>query len=134
MALLALHASAACAMAAVLWYVQLVHYPRFAAIPPADFPAYQAANIRRTACLVAPLMAVEAAAALTLAWRDGAAAWTGLSALALAWASTILVQLPLHRALTRGFDPVLLERLLRTNWLRTAAWSARAALAVWMLR
>lgn len=121
-------------MAAVLWYVQLVHYPRFAKIPVAEFPAYQARNIRRTACIVGPVMAVEGATALALSLRiGGAAAWTGLAVLAILWASTLLVQLPLHRALRRGFDPALHDRLLRTNRLRTVGWTARAALAVWML-
>lgn len=132
--LLAVHAAAACAMSAVLWYVQLVHYPRFADVAVAEFPAHQARNIRRTACLVGPVMAVEGAAALALTLRiGGVAAWLGLVVLASLWTSTILVQLPLHRALRRGFDSALHEKLLRTNRLRTVGWTARAALALWML-
>lgn len=132
--LLALHAATACAMAAALWYVQLVHYPGFAKIPAAEFPAYQARNIRRTACLVGPVMAVEGAGALALALRvGGAAAWVGLALLALLWGSTLLIQLPLHRALRGGFDPALHGRLLGTNRLRVAGWTARAGLALWML-
>lgn len=121
-------------MTAVLWYVQLVHYPRFSKIPAAEFPAYQARNIRRTAYVVGPLMVLEGATALTLTLQfGGVAAWAGLIVLAILWASTLLVQLPLHRALRRGFDPALHERLLRTNRLRTVGWTSRAAIALWML-
>lgn len=132
--LLALHAATACVMAAVLWYVQLAHYPRFAKVPLAEFPAYQARNIRRTACLVGPVMALEGAGALALALRvGGTTAWAGLAILAILWGSTFLIQLPLHRALREGFDPTIHERLLGTNRLRVVGWTARAGLALWML-
>ena len=41
-----------------------------------------------------------------------------------------LVQVPLHRRLQGGFDAAAHRRLVRTNWLRTAAWTLRAALAL----
>jgi hypothetical protein len=35
--------------------------------------------------------------------------------------------------LSTGFDPVVHRRLVRTNWVRTAAWTARGAAAVAMI-
>jgi hypothetical protein len=35
------------------------------------------------------------------------------------------------RALARGFDADVHARLVGTNWIRTAAWSARALLLAW---
>lgn len=135
MTLLAAHAAATWAMVGILWFVQLAHYPLFTAVPPGAFPAYQAANIRATAGLVAPLMLAEGLLALALAWRRrDAPAWAGLALLAAVWASTAFIQFPLHRALLAGFDPALHERLLLTNWFRTAGWSARGVLALWLLR
>jgi hypothetical protein len=43
--------------------------------------------------------------------------------------------MPLHGRLGReGPAAAAVGALVRTNWLRTAAWTARAALAAWMLR
>jgi len=45
------------------------------------------------------------------------------------------VQMPLHGRLGReGATSAAVTALVRSNWLRTAAWTARAALAAWMLR
>lgn len=135
MALLLVHAAVTWAMVGVIWYVQLVRYPRFTSIPKDAFPAYQADNIRRMTRVVGPLMVCEGAAAAALAWRlrDGLAL-AGLAALVLVWVSTAFVQLPLHRALRAGFDSALHRRLLQTNWVRTIAWSVRGVLALWMFR
>ena len=61
-----------------------------------------------------------------------AALWLGFALLLVVWGSTALIQMPLHARLARGFDMLLIERLVATNWLRTLAWSARAALVLWM--
>ena len=53
--------------------------------------------------------------------------------LAVIWVSTFLIQVPLHGRLTRGFDATRHSALVRSNWIRTVAWSARGALLAWML-
>jgi hypothetical protein len=60
-------------------------------------------------------------------------AWNGLSLLALVWLSTVLLQVPRHRAQGSGFDPAAWRVLVLTNGLRTAAWSLRGLLVLWML-
>jgi hypothetical protein len=47
--------------------------------------------------------------------------------------STFAVQVPLHARLAAGFDPQAHRRLVLTNWWRTAAWSLRSLLALWIL-
>jgi hypothetical protein len=49
------------------------------------------------------------------------------------WASTALWQVPAHRRLEHGFDPRVHGRLVSTNWVRTAAWSARGVVALALL-
>ncbi len=50
------------------------------------------------------------------------------------WASTFFWQVPLHaKLLTPNHDGVVAE-LVRSNWLRTWAWSARAGILLWMTR
>jgi len=46
------------------------------------------------------------------------------------WMSTWLWQVPAHRRLEAGFDAAAHLRLTRTNWVRTAAWTARSVIAL----
>ena len=43
---------------------------------------------------------------------------------------TVRASIPAHERLTHGFDADAHDRLVRTNWLRTAAWTARTVIAV----
>lgn len=133
-----MHAAATVAMAGVIWFVQVVHYPLFKWIAPERFVDFESEHRRRTAWVVAPLMLIELATALALVLRPptGGPRWipgAGLALLVVVWLSTFAVQVPLHEKLNHGFDAAVHRRLVRSNWLRTAAWTARAALALGML-
>jgi hypothetical protein len=139
-------------MAAIAWFVQIVHYPLFALLPSSGSKAAEIAgmsrsvardfhdeNLRRTRPIVLVPMVVEAASAAWLAIYPPAAvgrgaAIAGLSLVAIVVLSTALVQVPLHESLRSGDAPAeTVDRLVRSTRIRTAAWSARAALAAWML-
>jgi hypothetical protein len=80
---------------------------------------------------------VEAATALLLVFQRPAevplwAALVGLALVGMIWGSTALLQVPRHTTLGSGFDRTALSGLVLTNWLRTAAWSVRGALVLWM--
>jgi hypothetical protein len=129
------HLAATAAMAGLIWCIQLVHYPLFAAVGPERFVAYEARHRFRISFVVGPLMAVETLAAVVLAVAppEGlgrALPLIGLALLAVLHTSTVAVQVPLHERLAGGFDPALHRRLVRSNWIRTAVWSARTCLAV----
>ena len=123
------HAAATLFMTGVIWFVQVVHYPLFGRVGAAEFRAYEREHARRTGWVVGPAMVVELLLALALAARGGVLAWAGLALLGVIWASTAFVQVPLHRRLERGADTAARRRLVRTNWIRTAAWTARAVIA-----
>jgi hypothetical protein len=90
--------------------------------------------VARITRLVAPAMAIELAAAVLLVWATpGRLAWLGLASLGVIWLSTMAWQVPLHGALADGFDARVHRRLVASNWLRTALWSARAVLAAALL-
>jgi hypothetical protein len=138
MTLLLVHAAATLAMFGVILIVQWVHYPLFRHVGAADYATYQAEHMRRITWIVAPLMGTELVTAGLLAWGPPSpvpawAAWTGLGLVGVIWGTTALVQVPLHAALTDGFDPAAHRRLVRSNWVRTVAWGLRAALVLWML-
>lgn len=132
--LLLAHAAATLAMTGLIWFVQLVHYPLFALADRRRFAEFATQHQRRTARVVAPLMLLEAlTATLLLLERPGALAWIGWILLAIVWLSTLFLQIPLHRRLAQRFAQADAARLVATNWLRTAAWTARGLVALALL-
>ena len=136
MALLLVHLTATAALAGLVWVVQLVVYPSFLLVGAADrtgaaFGAVHAAHTRAVTWAVGPPWAVQGATLAALLVRDGLSplrVLTGLLALATV-VVTVTVQVPLHARLDRGWDERAARRLVSTNWLRTAAWTAGAACA-----
>jgi len=130
------HAVATCMLAGLIWFVQVVHYPLMAAVGAREFRAYEERHMRRTTWIVAPLMFVELGGAAWLllfpppatpAWIP----WTAALLVAVNWLSTALLQVPCHDRLARqGFDRAVWSRLVRSNWIRTVAWTARVPLAL----
>jgi hypothetical protein len=125
-------------MTGLIWFVQIVHYPLFAKVPPAAFPRYQQQNLVRTTPVVLPPMIVELAAGLALlVWRPPLVPrWTAIAGavlLGVIWLSTALVQAPAHGRIAAAFDARTHRAIVATNWVRTVAWSARAVLAISML-
>jgi len=136
--LLALHLLATAAMAGVIWFVQLVHYPLFHLVGPDRFVEYEASHQRRTALVVGPLMAVEGVTALAVAavLRQEVGLilpLVGLVLLAVIHLSTVALQVPAHTALSDGYDRSVVRRLVDTNWIRTAGWTLRTLVAALMV-
>jgi len=132
-----IHLAATLFMTGVIWFVQAVHYPLFSAVGRSEFPSYARRHAALTTWLVAPAMLVELASALLLFWIRPAdiSTWElsiGLSLLAVIWISTTLVQVPCHNVLQKGFDVTVHRKLVRTNWVRTVAWSLRGLLGFWI--
>lgn len=132
--LLAVHAVATLALAGLVWFVQLVHYPLFARVPEEGFAGYEREHTRRTTWIATPLMVVEAACAALLAVVEPQLLTAaGLLLVGGVWASTFLVQVPCHRLLAEGWDADAHRRLVRSNWLRTGMWTVRGAIAIVLL-
>ena len=136
--LLLSHAAATFALVGLIWFVQVCHYPLFALVGPDTFSAYEAAYTRSTTWVIVPLMLAELGMTVALLLapappRLRVLAWVGAGLLALIWLSTFAVQVPLHNRLMNGFDPAAHARLVSSNWIRTAAWTARGAVALAML-
>ncbi|MBL8726100.1 MAG: hypothetical protein JNK49_18790 [Planctomycetes bacterium] len=131
------HAVPTLFMTGLIWFVQVVHYPLLAAVGAAEFVAYERAHCRRTSFVVMPAMLMELGLAVWLWWQAPAGqvvtTTLGLGLLGLVWASTFALQVPCHQRLEQSCDAATVRRLVRTNWLRTAGWSARSGLAVWWL-
>ncbi|MEM1422672.1 MAG: hypothetical protein AAGH64_01590 [Planctomycetota bacterium] len=121
-------------MCGLIWFVQIVHYPLFGAVPDDGFVAYAERHRVRTTAVVMPLMFTELGCAAWLAFTGGSAlAWAGLGLVGAVWAVTFFVSVPLHVALDRGFEARAHRLLVVTNWARTALWSARLWVSIAML-
>lgn len=133
-----LHLAATLFMTGVIVFVQVVHYPLMAVVGTEVYRVYQDAHMRRTTWVVLPAMGVELALAVGLVvTRFGTAdtplTLAGIGLLGLIWLSTVGIQAPLHGRLASGFDARLHRRLVRSNWIRTAAWGARVPVALALL-
>jgi hypothetical protein len=120
----------------LIWMVQVVAYPLFARAGAAGFPGYHAAHSAWIGLVVGPLMVGELlAAGLFLlerpAFVPGWLPWAGVTLVLAAWATTAFVSVPMHGVLARGFDAHAHAVLVSTNWIRTAAWTARGAMLLW---
>lgn len=132
--MIVVHFAATAFMAGLIWFVQIVHYPLFDAVGRDAFVAYERRHVRATGWVVGPAMLTEAATAvLILPLAEAGAvrwlAWVGFVLLGVVWLSTALLQVPCHRRLERAYDAAAVRRLVRTNWVRTAAWSGRLIVA-----
>lgn len=126
-------ALSACAMTGVIWFVQIVHYPLFHSVGEASWTAFHAAHTRRTGYVVVPFMTAELVSAAVLATRGTPLTLAGLALAVATWAFTFALAVPDHGRLERGFDPVVARHLVTAGWLRTAAWSAHACVALAIL-
>ena len=125
-------------MFGVIWMVQIVHYPLMRYVSGPEFARFETAHRVRISWVVGPLMAIEGVCVLAFLFAPptglpGWLPWAGAVAEAVAIGTTVFVSAPLHERLNTHFDPATLDRLIATNWIRAAAWTIRAALAIAML-
>ena len=125
-------------MFGAIWVIQAAHYPLQRHVDHEQFVTFQASHMQRISYVVGPLMLIEAASATWLLFLDLPApgmllAWVGMGLVLLLWLSTLLLQVPCHWILERGWDERAHHRLVMTNWVRTLAWTGRAVIAIWML-
>jgi hypothetical protein len=125
-------------MVGLIWFVQVVHYPLFGWVGDDVAVPYAVEHQRRTALVVGLPMAVEGVTALWLLADPPAGSsrllpFVGCVLLAVVHASTVLLQVPQHAALARANDVERIRRLVRSNWIRTAAWTLRGVLTAVLL-
>ena len=124
-------------MAGMIWTVQVVHYPLFEQVGEGTFVAYMAEHQRRITLVILLPWAIEGVSSLWLVANppEGvgrALPLAGLAAAGVAVLATVGLAVPEHTRLTGGLDVDAVRRLVGTNWIRTAAWSAHAGIALWI--
>ena len=111
-------------MCAIIWFVQLVHYPSFQHIRAENFKSFHSFHSRWTTVLVFPPMLAELVLSSWNAWQK-----TGENSLLIfgltvsTWALTFFVSVPFHNQLSKGYNPKAAKLLVQTNWPRVITWT-----------
>jgi len=113
-------------MVGVIWVIQLLHYPSFHFINEKNYIEFQHFHMQRISFIVVPVMLIELASALLLAYFFESNLTIILLALVLGiWAITFIFFTNIHQKLTDGYDHSIVHRLVLINWSRTTLWSLR---------
>jgi hypothetical protein len=113
-------------------------YPSRAIVGANEFVAYHALLEDRILPISVAPFAVLTILNLWLLWRRPTDVpkifvWLSLICLLLDWASSVLVQIPMNLQLNTGKDPVLIQRVMDTNYGRIFLESAQALIAFRLL-
>lgn len=108
----------------LIWIIQVLHYPSFRFVDKGIFPSFARFHSNRISMIVIPLMFLELGLAL---FNPRPLILTLLSGV---WLSTFLLQVPCHNKLALGHDPLIVDRLISTNWIRTVLWSLKLIILV----
>lgn len=103
----------------MIWIIQILHYPSFRFVPAGNFPEFAKFHGGRISIIVIPLMFLELGLAL---YNPRPLILILVSGV---WLSTFLLQVPCHNKLGIAHDPVKVDRLITTNWIRTVLWSLK---------
>lgn len=138
MLVLLINVAAVLFMTGFIWTMQLVHYPLLDRVGVEAFPTYEADHNRLFFLVAGPGIVVTLVSGVLLLFSRPPqvplyTAVLGLLLFAVIVASTVLFQAPQHAKLSNSFDRNAYEFLLRTNWIRTAAWTAYGLLGLWMI-
>lgn len=126
---LAAHVVGTCFMCGLSWMVQVVHYPLFPFAAGPRWSEFHAAHSRRVSWVVGVPWALQGAGGLVLLVSTPAPlaigwVWAGLALAGATVVATLAFAIPAHGRLSSGFSVAVHRRLVVTNWVRTAAWTA----------
>ena len=123
---IALYGVASFWMVAVIWFVQIVHYPLFLNVK-SDHITYFTQHQTLISWIVLPAMLLEAVS-LVLLWseyKNNTLFIISVILLVLIWISTFFIQVPIHQHLTQNPNQELIIKLIKSNWIRTFLWTIK---------
>ncbi len=103
----------------LIWIIQILHYPSFLYVDKGQFHSFELFHTKRITIIVAPLMILE----LILGILNFHIISSGI--IVLIWLSTFFIQVPCHDKLKLGYDKQIIEKLIRSNWIRTILWTVK---------
>lgn len=102
---------------------QWVNYPLFFKVPSNVFSDYHYDYVSRISAIVVPIMLMEIIiSTLLFILFNSYLTMFIFTLVILIFATTFLVQVPIHDALKIKPDHQLFKKLIATNWIRTGLW------------
>jgi hypothetical protein len=120
----------------VIWVVQIVHYPFFHRAGRERFISHMSDHKLRISLIVMPFMLAELSSSFYLSFFEENYALchqAGLAVVIMVWLVTFVVSVPIHEQLSQGYRADVVNRLVRTNWIRTLLWTLKSILGLWLL-
>jgi len=121
----------------LIWTVQLVHYPFFKYASNEKFEEAMGFHRKKISLIVIPVMFAELLSSFWLSFFSSSYTnyhITGFVIVLLIWGVTFTTQVPLHGKLSESQDSSTIQQLVRSNWIRTFLWSAKALIGIWLLK
>ena len=107
----------------LIWIVQLIIYPSFHYIEDLHFKEWHTRYTATIGLIVAPLMLLQVGIEGMFFFQQEMRLQR-IFLIAVIWVATFFFSVPYHRELNRsGKNGRTINRLLRTNWIRTLCWS-----------
>ena len=112
--------------------VQIVIYPCFHSISDEFFSNWHFNYMKTISLVIGPLMIIQA---IIISYQcinvgDIISILSLLSVLVV-WITTISISVPCHNALqASGYNTIIVDRLINTNWIRTISWLITLILSV----
>ena len=126
-----LHLISTSMMVAIIWIVQILHYPTFLFIDKERYTEFQQFHMNKISYIIVPLMVAELISGLSILFtieNIQFSFYVSLSLLILIWLITGLFFTKFHSELSKKFSHNTILRLIRLNWIRTVFWTIRLAL------
>lgn len=126
-----LHLISTSMMVAIIWIVQILHYPTFLFIDKERYTEFQQFHMNKISYIIVPLMLGELISGLSILFtveNIQFSFYVSLSLLILIWLITGLFFTKFHSELSKKFSHNTILRLIRLNWIRTVFWTIRLAL------
>ena len=119
-------------MVILIWMVQTIIYPAYHSISTELFKSWHGIYSVQISRIVAPLMLLQIGLA-SLLFLKGFNALSVIHLLFITgtWAVTFFISVPFHGELNRlGQDRETIDKLVATNWFRTALWSGAFVVSI----
>ena len=126
-----LHLITTSMMVAIIWIVQILHYPTFLFIDKKQYTEFQQFHMKKISYIIIPIMIVELFSGLGILFltQKGQILFYGsLALLILIWMLTGLFFTKYHSELSKKYNQETILQLIRFNWIRTLLWTIRLAL------
>ena len=105
---------------------QFVSYPLFLKVRDEDFTEYHKRYTFSISIIVVPTMVIELLSSLNFLFYElNTISIVNAILVALIWTSTFAIQVPIHNKLSIMYNETNIRRLIKTNWIRTIAWTIK---------